>query len=473
LQQHIPDVQRLLHRDDCSCYALKSGLRFPALPRQVSSPPVTTPEVGSSAHFEKQVCETEVSANINQPRMPPMEGDTPATRNSGLTFDRNDYAIIVELLRNHFESPHFRSLARQQLCDCKQNPAESARDFAERLKQIVKKVTRGQPRNTQCERLLDDYVDRLKPSLRFHVNAATPPPTSDEAVIKAVMYESLLADAANSLTIFQFSRHPTTPNSNVTCFCCGRVGHIQTFCRYRACSAPPLFSFPRVCTLSLVDHSPSAHIRITVNGVNVSALADTGSSITLAAQDLCAALGIFQLDPPSSLKAVGMAGTPVHLAGSKVVKMKIANIELFLIVHFTKGSCVPNIDSAYEVIIGNDVLAFLPTMTLDFKAKTVSFGSVSLPLGQRYPLLYSGNSVRRVVKNASEIYTDKDTVEPVLHPNFPEACVKEITPSDPTCLINLDVVDCENSSTSTRMLPRVISTTSVAAPREGTYFHNQ
>ncbi|VDP37032.1 unnamed protein product [Heligmosomoides polygyrus] len=152
----------------------KATLDSQHLPRQVPSPPVTTPEVGSPAQFEEQVCETEVSANRNQPRMPPMEGDTPAAPNSGLTFgqfapktlksfsgadgrdfatwfrsfedmvrmvnpplpdqiktnsfvghlegeardlvdempdeDKNDYANIVELLRNHFESLTFAAL---------------------------------------------------------------------------------------------------------------------------------------------------------------------------------------------------------------------------------------------------------------------------------------------------------------------------------------------------------------------------
>ncbi|KAK6020216.1 hypothetical protein OSTOST_14134 [Ostertagia ostertagi] len=53
------------------------------------------------------------------------------------------------------------SLARQQLSDCKQG----RREFADRLEQIVKKVTRGQPKATQNERLLDEYLDRLKPDV--------------------------------------------------------------------------------------------------------------------------------------------------------------------------------------------------------------------------------------------------------------------------------------------------------------------
>ncbi|XGW11077.1 hypothetical protein V3C99_012519, partial [Haemonchus contortus] len=140
--------------------------------------------------------------------------------------------------------------------------------------------------------------------------------------------------------------------------------------------------FPTVYTLSVATQSLSTHIRITVNGVNVSALIDTGSSITLAAQNLCAALGVFTLDPPQSITAMGMAGIHVPMAGSKKVQLRIANICLQHTLHFTKGSCVPNIHSAYEVILGNDLLALLPTMTIDYQNHQVSFGQATLPLGQ-------------------------------------------------------------------------------------------
>ncbi|RCN40313.1 hypothetical protein ANCCAN_13737 [Ancylostoma caninum] len=121
--------------------------------------------------------------------------------------DKNTYSKIIEQLRAHFESHHFRSLARQQLSDCKQGQSESARDFAERVKKLVKKVTRGQPKKAQNERLLDEFLDRLKPTLRFHVKAANPP-TFDEAVVKAITYESLLNDVANTLSIFPGTQQP-------------------------------------------------------------------------------------------------------------------------------------------------------------------------------------------------------------------------------------------------------------------------
>ncbi|KAK6031063.1 hypothetical protein OSTOST_02792 [Ostertagia ostertagi] len=91
--------------------------------------------------------------------------------------DKNQYCKIVEQLRGHFESPHFRSLARQQLSDCKQGQSESAREFADRIKQIVQKQ-------------LIHYL-------------------STRRIVKAITYESLLADAANAITIFPPVQAPT------------------------------------------------------------------------------------------------------------------------------------------------------------------------------------------------------------------------------------------------------------------------
>ncbi|VDP03841.1 unnamed protein product [Heligmosomoides polygyrus] len=58
--------------------------------------------------------------------------------------DKNDYTKVVSILRTHYEAPQFRNLARQQLSHCKQGANETVRDFAERMKKLVRKVTQGQ-----------------------------------------------------------------------------------------------------------------------------------------------------------------------------------------------------------------------------------------------------------------------------------------------------------------------------------------
>ncbi|XGW34393.1 hypothetical protein V3C99_018341 [Haemonchus contortus] len=124
--------------------------------------------------------------------------------------DKNSYLKVIDHLRTHFASQQFRSLARQQLSDSKQSPTESARDFADRIKHIVRKVTRGQPKQAQSERLLDEFQDRLKPALKFHVKVAKLI-TFDEAVVKAITYESLLNDVANAIAIFPGAQSDAPP----------------------------------------------------------------------------------------------------------------------------------------------------------------------------------------------------------------------------------------------------------------------
>ncbi|KAL6727978.1 hypothetical protein Aduo_009797 [Ancylostoma duodenale] len=81
-------------------------------------------------------------------------------------------------------------------------------DFAERMKKLVERVTLGQSNPVQNERLLDEFLDRLKPALKFYVKASNPP-IYDEAVVKALIYESLLTEAVNNLTIFPAANSAT------------------------------------------------------------------------------------------------------------------------------------------------------------------------------------------------------------------------------------------------------------------------
>lgn len=81
---------------------------------------------------------------------------------------------VIDLLRTHYEDLHFRNLPRQLLSDCKQSPNELVHDFAERTKKLVNRVTQGQPKTAQYERLFDEFLDRLKFGRRFHVKSSNP-----------------------------------------------------------------------------------------------------------------------------------------------------------------------------------------------------------------------------------------------------------------------------------------------------------
>ncbi|EPB66042.1 putative ATP synthase F0, A subunit [Ancylostoma ceylanicum] len=143
----------------------------------------------------------------------------------------------------------------------------------------------------------------------------------------------------------------------------------------------PVLKFPMVYNIADRNSVPTTHIQIRVNGISTSALIDTGSSISLAGRQLCPALGIFHLDPPQTDSAMGMAGIHVAMSGSKQVTMQIGDMNLYPTLHFTTGACVPNTYCAYEIILGSDILALLPKMSIDFAQREVTFGDFSIPFG--------------------------------------------------------------------------------------------
>lgn len=105
-----------------------------------------------------------------------------------------DFNFIVAHLRNFFESPPQRFLARQALATCQQGPVESSAAFANRLLNLVRAATVGQDPITQRERVLEEYVARLRGDVRYFVRLDNPS-TFEQAVSRAQMVEQLLAEA--------------------------------------------------------------------------------------------------------------------------------------------------------------------------------------------------------------------------------------------------------------------------------------
>lgn len=132
------------------------------------------------------------------------------------TVDRKILAVVVAKLREWFESPKLRTLARHSLSQCKQLSGESVNDFVQRLSQAVKAATIGQTNASVKERLLEEFLDKLNPDIAFHVKC-TDPDTFETAHLKAQQVESLLAFRAAS----------KTSNSPLS-FSCANLSHLST-----------------------------------------------------------------------------------------------------------------------------------------------------------------------------------------------------------------------------------------------------
>ncbi|XGW17793.1 hypothetical protein V3C99_002409, partial [Haemonchus contortus] len=77
-------------------------------------------------------------------------------------IQRKNYNTLVTHLRSFFESPQQRHLARQALSTCQQGLSESTTAFADRLRNLVRAATMGQDPNAQKERILEEYLARLR-----------------------------------------------------------------------------------------------------------------------------------------------------------------------------------------------------------------------------------------------------------------------------------------------------------------------
>uniref|UniRef100_A0A7I4YWP9 Reverse transcriptase n=1 Tax=Haemonchus contortus TaxID=6289 RepID=A0A7I4YWP9_HAECO len=109
--------------------------------------------------------------------------------------DRKDYATIVAHLTSFFESPQQRYVARQKLSVCRQEPGESCTAFANRVLHLVRAATSGQDMASQKERVLEEFVARLRGDIRYFVKLDNPT-SFEQAVAKAQMVEQLLAEAS-------------------------------------------------------------------------------------------------------------------------------------------------------------------------------------------------------------------------------------------------------------------------------------
>ncbi|KAI1710172.1 CBR-DCT-10 protein [Ditylenchus destructor] len=105
--------------------------------------------------------------------------------------EKGNYDLAVNKLTSLFENTMSRNVARQGLRNCKQIKGEAVRAFMTRLKRLVIAATVGQGNQMFQQVLLDEFMDRLEPTLGFHVKISQPA-TVEEAVNKALHIEHLI-----------------------------------------------------------------------------------------------------------------------------------------------------------------------------------------------------------------------------------------------------------------------------------------
>ncbi|KIH60108.1 hypothetical protein ANCDUO_09647 [Ancylostoma duodenale] len=135
--------------------------------------------------------------------------------------DRKNYDLAVAHLKSYFEGPQQRYMARQLLATCRQEIGESAALFANRVLNLVRAATSGQDPATQKERVLEEFVARLRPDTRYYVKLEGPV-TFEQAVNKAQMVEQLLAEATADCLI-----HPASTIQT----------HHSGWCPYTKCTS--------------------------------------------------------------------------------------------------------------------------------------------------------------------------------------------------------------------------------------------
>ncbi|XGW28691.1 hypothetical protein V3C99_008464 [Haemonchus contortus] len=131
---------------------------------------------------------------------------------------RKNFDSVASHLRTFFESPQQKYVARQKLSSCCQEPGESSATFANRILNLVRAATAGQDAATQKDRVLEEFVARLRGDIRYFVKLDNPS-TFEQAVTKAQMVEQLLSEATAERLITPAQQVPAVNalDSEVSC----------------------------------------------------------------------------------------------------------------------------------------------------------------------------------------------------------------------------------------------------------------
>ncbi|KAI1708719.1 CBR-DCT-10 protein [Ditylenchus destructor] len=105
--------------------------------------------------------------------------------------EKQSFSTATTRLVEIIDSPKTKEIARQNLSRCIQGDKESINDFAERLVPLVRAATAGQGDAAYKEKLLECFLDKLAPHIRFFVKVSSDCTSFEQARLKAQEVEGL------------------------------------------------------------------------------------------------------------------------------------------------------------------------------------------------------------------------------------------------------------------------------------------
>lgn len=373
-----------------------------------------------------------------------------------------NYNEAVTILNNVFVKPINEVFARHQLATRKQIQGESVSKYLESLKILSKqcnfKSVSAEVNRNDCIRdafiagLLDSTVrQRLLESSNLSLkDAFTQARSLELAQHQSRYYQDMplvnfAKENVEDETINQLKKEDITAAVNTTCyFCgqrrhprikcpakdavchqCGKKGHFKHVCQssHKSSIKSISSSISNDCIASISSCLSKALVTVELNGVNVEALVDTGSSSSFINKDLSQRLNL-HVDKARGIQ-ISMANTSLRSSthGECLVDMKI-NGHVYKSV---KLNVLSNLCS--DIIIGHDILGRHSSLSINFGGNKKPLEVCSLAVANMEPAILFPNLPSDIkpiaVKSRRHSFLDSKFIEDEITKLLKEGIIEE------------------------------------------------
>ncbi|KAL0839392.1 hypothetical protein ABMA28_016120 [Loxostege sticticalis] len=317
------------------------------------------------------------------------------------------YDEAIELLKNSYEKPRNRILARHILSSRQQKPEESIRDYVRALKLLAQDcdfqaVSAQQNQNDfmcitfisgiNSQKIRQRLLENLTLSFDDAQNQALTLETAEKSLqsfsissnptslLNAIPGAEQEKEVDNNLAAVNFGQRKRQcffcggnvhqrikcPAFHSQCQLCSKKGHFANVCRSRSETSPKVNAVTHDTpteTASVVAAAPGslrkATIPITINDYVADALVDTGSSVSFIDKGLAETLKLKKKRCSQSITLASLSHTSI-VEGSCTATLKIDKHT------YSKRNLLIVNNLCADVIIGHDILRTHSALILDF-----------------------------------------------------------------------------------------------------------